>query len=404
MAVLTWGPWIGAPTPDGVASIKAKVDAPTSLRIATDSGMTTGLRTLGPVTPNAQGIVEFNPTGLAASTSYWCDLTVGGVLNSGEQGRFRTAPAAMTPANFKLAFSSCSGGAGAPPAYSNHVIFDYIRQADPDLFLHLGDLHYADPSVADPAAFYSAYDSAFSQSYMKQLLRQVPWGYMYSDHDAGPNGADRTAVTREAAREAFRNYVPHPPLLMPNANTDNTVPPYHEMTWGRVRIFMPDSRLEMDPTVGTTVEPSTRSRWGAAQFAYLKSRLLAARENLLIINVESPWIAAPRAPDDHWGAYTYERQEFSRWLVKQGLHKRVLMIEGDGHFMAMDDGRNNYAESRIPVINASPLDRGGMLYSGPYSQGQILNPAGSGHYVVLTVTDTGGRFLSYTARGYRVDP
>jgi len=404
MGTLTWGPWIGAPTPDGVVSIKAKVSGVTSatLRVSTSVGMTNPV-TFGPATPNAQGIVEFKPTGLAVHTQHYCVIDIDGAAQAGAQGKFRTAPAAMTAADLKLVFSSCSGGLSAPPAYSNHQSLTAVANEDADLFLHLGDLSYADPSATDLTTFAGAvYDTAFAQSRMKALLSSQPWGYMWSDHDAGANGCDKTSPTRAAARQAFRQYVPHPPLLLPNAETDDNVAPYHEMSWGRVRIFMLDGRLERDVSAGATVEEVGRSRWGAAQKAKLKERMLAARETLLVLNVEGPWITRPAPDADHWAAYVQERQEICEWLVAHNLHTRTIIIEGDGHFLAMDDGSHNYAGCRVPVYNGSPLDRGAMSYSGPYSQGLYLNPAGSGNYIVLDIQDDGGKTITVNGHGINV--
>lgn len=401
---LTWGPWIGAPTPDGVCSIKAKVVGATSvsLKVATNSGMT-GSTTFGPVTPDALGIVAFTPTGLASHTQHYCVLSIDGVDQTAAQGKFRTAPAALTPANMKLVFSSCSGGLSGPPAYSNHASLDAVAAEDPDLFLHLGDISYADPTTSDPATFADqVYNTAFAQPKMGSLLRTVPWGYMWSDHDSGPNGDDETSATRLAARNAYRRHVPHPPLLMPNADTDDTVPPYHEIAWGRVRIFMPDSRLERDVTDHKTSEEAGRTRWGAAQKAFLKQRMLAARESLLILNTEGPWIAKPEPSADHWAAYTQERQEICQWLVDNNLHTRTVIIEGDGHFLAMDDGIHNYAGCGVPVFNGAPLDRGSLSYSGPYTQGLYQNPAGTGNYVVLDIQDPGGKTITVNGAGINI--
>lgn len=407
MPTLTWGPWIGPPTPDGVHAVKAKADASCRLAVSTASNMASPVY-FGPDTPSAgASIVEFNPTGLDSHTQYYCQVELAGTL-TGTIGKFRTAPAELEPTNLRFIFGSCTGGT-SPATYSNHVILDYIAARDPDLFLHLGDLAYFDLDTDYPTAtttndvtlWRPMYDKVMAQSKMAALAASCPWAYMYSDHDCGPNGGDKTNVCRPASRQAYQECVPHPPLLL---GETGDVAPYHEFAWGRVRFFMPDCRQERDVTTGTTVELSTRTRFGTAQLAYMKARLLAARETLLVINVESPWISKPVVSADHWGAYAYERRAFCEWLVANNLHKRVLLIGGDIHMLAADAGGHNYAESQVPYLNSAPLDRDGLNVGGPFDLGPLLPSAGQGQYMEVAITDDGGESLAWTATGYRVTP
>ena len=399
-----WGPWLGAPTPDGLVAVTGKVSTDTAavtLEVSTSNTLSSPT-VFGPEVPDENGIVRFEVTGLNPSTRYYCRLNVDGTDATTHQGTFRTAPPVGQPADFKLVFSSCSGGTASVPTYSNHRSLDAVAAEDPDLFLHLGDLSYADPETTVLAEFIDeVYDTAFTYTRMKNLIHNVPWGYMYSDHDAGVNGCDKTAATREVCRQAYRTVVPHPPLGMTDADTDDDVPPAHEIVWGRVRIIMLDGRLERDVTLHALEEEAGRSRLGAAQKAWLFDRLLAATEPLLLINVEGPWITKPGPSDDHWAAYIAERQEILDFLVENELHHRVALIEGDGHFLAMDNGDHNYGTG-IPVYNASPLDRGADTYSGPYTHGPLANPAGDGHYIVLDIQDDGGREITINGHGIKI--
>lgn len=69
-------------------------------------------------------------------------------------GRFRTAPAAGASWRFAWTGDVCGQGWGRNPAHGGLALFGAIRAAEPDFFLHAGDLIYADnpilPSVTLP--------------------------------------------------------------------------------------------------------------------------------------------------------------------------------------------------------------------------------------------------------------
>src|SRR5690606_17966011 len=86
--------------------------------------------------------------------------------------------------------------------------FGRILDRNPDLFLHLGDLHYADNSSTSQASHRANIESVLAASgAMRQLLASVPTVYVKSDHDAGGGNnaypGSYTAPSRAAAKEVF---------------------------------------------------------------------------------------------------------------------------------------------------------------------------------------------------------
>jgi hypothetical protein len=116
----------------------------------------------------------------------------------------------------------------------------------------------------------------------------------------------------------------------------------------------------------------------------------------------APWIAPPELGVDTWGAYTTERTEIADFL-KENLIRNVVVLSGDMHALAYDDGTNSdYAiggGAPLVVLNAAPLTRPGELKDGRYTAGPLL---GTGQYGILEVTDTGGSSVQCLFTGKRV--
>ncbi|MCC6989699.1 MAG: hypothetical protein IT181_11910, partial [Acidobacteria bacterium] len=79
------------------------------------------------------------------------------------------------------------------------------------------------------------------------------------------------------------------------------------------------------------------------------------------------------------------------------LGSRLLMLSGDAHMLAFDDGRNNQNGGFI-VAQAAPLDRFVRRKGGPYSHEPRQQK--NGQFATLQVDDT-GTTLTATLQGYR---
>lgn len=325
-------------------------------------------------------MVSIPVTGLAANTQYYYAIESGGVVDAQKIGKFKTFPGG--PASFTVALSSCA------LTGSNHTVFDTIRSHNPLFFLHMGDMHYQNIAVNDVSLFRSAYDTVLASARQAELYRNVPVAYMWDDHDYGPNNSDATAPGREAARLTYQEYVPHYPLAAGSGN----VPIYQAFTVGRVRFILTDLRSERSPY--TIPDSASKTMFGSAQKTWFKQELLNAKNNYpLIVWVNTmPWIGA--TGDDGWYAYPTERQEIANFIKDNNI-SGVIMLSGDAHMLAMDDGANSdYATgggAPIPVLHAAALDRSGSVKGGPYSEGAY---PGGGQFALMSVIDNGGSTIT----------
>jgi hypothetical protein len=140
---------------------------------------------------------------------------------------------------------------------------------------------------------------------------------------------------------------------------------------------------------------------GEAQKRWLKRELaLARRRGQLAVWVSSvPWIATAAAGSDTWGGFADERRELA-----DAPRGPVLMLAGDAHMLAIDDGSHSGYGSRggrgFPVMHAAALDRPAEIKGGPYSEGAV---GGSGQFGTMRVEDDGRGPLRITLTGRRYD-
>ncbi|MCL4814677.1 MAG: alkaline phosphatase family protein [Vicinamibacteraceae bacterium] len=378
---LKWA-WQGAVTPTSFV-VKAKATTPARLTVREATPILPDPPVLrwppeGFNTPDARSILTWNVEGLQPGTVYTWEVE----NEAGEklEGRVKTFKDGQY--DFKLGFAAC--------AYtgSNSTVFDSIRAKDLDVFVHMGDFHYEDITRNDPALFRAAFDRVLASPRQSQLYRHVPIAYMWDDHDFGSNNSLGSSAGRPAAQQVYREYVPHYPLPL-----DRTGAIAHAFTIGRVRVIVTDLRSQKTPRIS---DSRRRSMLGPAQLTWFERELEdAAGKYPLVVWVNTvPWITESWfTTGDTWKGYRYERERIANLIYRLGLNSRLVMLSGDAHMVAMDDGTNsNYAPDApsrtrgFVVAHAAPLDKSTSFKGGPYSQGHSEE---SGQFGMLEVKDDG---------------
>lgn len=325
---------------------------------------------------------------LQPNTVYHYAVEVDGQLDMVRAGKLKTFPGGA--ADFDVVFS-----VGARTG-SNGSVFNTIREENPLAYLELGDFHYANIDYDDQDLFRDALDVSLSAPSQSALYRSTSTSYVWDDHDYAGNDANETAESRPAAEAVFRQYVPH--YALPGGADSGSVNQAFDI--GRVRFLMTDTRSTRTPQS----EPDDESKYmlGPEQEQWLVAELAAARDRdgLVVWANPDPWIDAARAGADSWAGYATQRARLADVVASFGLTDRLLMLGGDGHMVAVDDGTNSdYSSTNaggFPVLHAGALDRLGSSKGGPYSDG--LFP-GSGQFGVLRVVDGGGKKMRVTFEG-----
>jgi hypothetical protein len=88
----------------------------------------------------------------------------------------------------------------------------------------------------------------------------------------------------------------------------------------------------------------------------------------------------------------------------------ILILSGDAHMLAIDNGTNNHYETdtinphQYPIFQAAALNRGGSVKGGIFSEGTYPNPTyNTGQFGIIDVIDTGGDSICLELKGYRTD-
>jgi alkaline phosphatase D len=394
--------WAGAVTPT-TARVHARLptkQAQVRLAVTSSDGWDAPTFVDGTQPASNPAVHHFRLADLTPDTAYRYALEIGGRLDTTRSGRFHTF--ADGPFSFRVAMGACA------QTGSTHPVFGAIRRADPDLFLHLGDLHYEDVVATTPGPFRVAYHRVHASPPQARLFRSTALAYVWDDHDYGPNNSSRQAPGQPLAQRVYREYVPHYPLVQ----DDPREPIYQAFTVGRVRFLLTDLRSARTPN---DAPDSVKTMMGARQKAWFKRQLRQARDRYPVIAWVSsvPWVGADGSSEDHWGGFAVERRELATYIDSIGVADQLVVLSGDAHMVALDDGtHNDYGRAGgggFPVVHAAALDRVGSVKGGPYTHGPYPNPftlfgRRPGQFVLMDVRDDGGDEVCVTWTGKRLDP
>ncbi|MDP3069473.1 MAG: alkaline phosphatase D family protein [Opitutaceae bacterium] len=341
---------------------------------------------------NSGNTAKLSVQGLKPDTDYYYGIEVAGVLRSEtvSRGRFRTFP--LGKSSFRIAFGSC-GDFRAP----DQSVYDAIMRERPLLFINMGDMHYSDTNSANPDEYRWNYDNVSGHREQGALYRSVPMAYMWDDHDFAGNDSDTTFVGRDAARQVYRERVPHYAIGPTGGSIGQA------FTIGRVRFIMTDLRSASSPA--TLRDTASKTKLGTAQKAWFKQELINARDSgfpLVVWVNPDPWIGAAEVGEDTWAGYTTERTEIANFIRDNRINNLVV-LSGDMHGLAVDDGTNSdYATgggAPLTVLHAAALTSNGSLKGGPYSAGVI---PGTQQYGILEVYDNGSDSVACRFLGKKV--
>jgi alkaline phosphatase D len=277
---------------------------------------------------NEHHAVEFELQGLAPETTYAFAVRLADNAEAVEPGTFKTAPAAGTKAKFRLAVSSCFGGAyRREDGRTREVRGEYeadswqlLINERPDLQLIIGDNVYADST--DYNHLWDAYTlERVNNRPFGEAVRMIPTYAVWDDHDYGPNDGDGTAEGKEQSLRAFSEVFANPPR-----NGGNQTPGiFTSFQWGGVDFFLLDGRYHRSPNHS----PDTPEKvlLGKEQMDWLIESLAKSKAPFKLLVCGSTW---RDSPSDGWRLYDHERRRLWKGIVENEING-VVFVSGDIH-------------------------------------------------------------------------
>src|SRR2546425_9499004 len=183
------GPWVGAVTPtSAVVKVRLASEGAVARLSLGEAATNRSVFFTERQTAPSDRLLAFELHNLKPSTHYFYNVEVGGRFDRATLGQFTTFPAG--PASFTFSYASCARTA------STHPVFRTIRENHPLFFMNIGDFHYLNINSDNPEKFYAAYDEVLSSPSQSELYRNVPFVYVWDDHDYGGNNTSRTPPSR----------------------------------------------------------------------------------------------------------------------------------------------------------------------------------------------------------------
>ena len=244
-----------------------------------------------------------------------------------------------------IAFGSCARERREQP------VWDDIIAKEPDLFLMIGDNHYADfwekngkigmRPVENTARIREAYDALNAKPGFQKLKQRATLMATWDDHDYGANDMGNDFKLREESQKEFIRFFD---FAKDDAINDQQGI-YHSRVFGpegkRVQIIMLDTRYHRDPLVKaktrrrgkgpyTATDDTTTTVLGEAQWKWLEEQL-GKKADVRVIASSIQAVA-----DEHgwetWGNFPHERERLFK-LIEETKANGVVMISGDRHLM-----------------------------------------------------------------------
>ncbi|MDX2001116.1 MAG: alkaline phosphatase D family protein [Chitinophagales bacterium] len=403
---ITAGPIVG-----GVTSEAARIYIMTDSARVFVLELDTSMAFANPISINGQtDTTDFlktivNVSDLQPSTKYYYRFMFNGVADT-LQGSFKSFPEAGERGYYKILVGSCNYNVNSP-------LFQSIKNFEPDLFLHLGDWNWPPAQFGDSYCLYpDKVAASFAARYRDDNMRKfilpfTPVDYIYDDdytyNDSEGWTYPNDYITTDSLGRTVTVFVTNnlPPGISRGAIKgysenfpgydliDSAHGIYHKMALGNVDIFMLDARTHRTPKFEAFSYDADSNRWsfhpdsnhtmiGKEQRDWLINGLLTsdadwklvssgivfnkryrfyidvgmAIQNLVFTYAGRTGTGATLSSSlaYNWAAYPADQDT----LIKLYQTKQVqdlVMLTGDSHSTAIDDGTN----AGIPELNASGL-------------------------------------------------
>jgi alkaline phosphatase D len=387
-ASITHGPYVGAvDTSRATVWVRTDTNADVAVEYGEDPDLS--LETMFTATRRAYLSHDFTVhiplTELASGTTYYYQVRVNGQRALTAPCRFRTFPD-QPVSNFSFAvFSDIVARTSLPgPAYWT------AAAGEPAFVLQIGDADHRNPASVEPIDIENwrrmhrdvLGDSPVGADLAAAIAPRIPMFHIWDDHDYGANNSDGTAPWKNIATQAFLEYYPLPERPNPDGGL------WYRFTYGNADIFVLDLRSQRDPLLLPDSPDKTMldaDRLDDAQTDWLLDGLQASSARWKFIITSSVWNPHSKRLDS-WYCYQNEQLRMVDFVRSRQI-TGVIMISGDLHAGAIDDGSRSY----FPELNTPPTNmhfgKCSAAYCGDWSEGVLFGFDTAGYAWVTVTTD-----------------
>lgn len=294
----------------------------------------------------------------------------------------------------RLAFGSCAKERLPQP------IWQQVLDVQPQMFLFIGDNHYADywpdetgklrsAPVTDIARIHEAYQVLAKKPGFSALRNQVPILATWDDHDYGANDMGKEYPLKAQSQDAFLDFF--------DFSQDDPIRQqqgiYHSRIFGpegqRTQIIMLDTRYHRDELTRKGAQDKGPGRFrpnadptlsvlGEQQWQWLEQQLQHPAELRLIVS--SIQVVAWEHGWETWGNFPAERQRLYD-LIGSTKANGVVFLSGDRHLteVSVDSGIKGFdvpypiwdftasgMTDEIRAVNEVNSYRQGAVYRGSH--------------------------------------
>ncbi|MBL8149093.1 MAG: alkaline phosphatase family protein [Blastocatellia bacterium] len=244
-----------------------------------------------------------------------------------------------TPGTFRLAFGSCSKITLPQP------IWRPIINSEPDLWLWLGDIIYAD--TEDMSEMRRQYDTQKSQPDYAELRKKVPIIGVWDDHDYGLNDGGKEYTKREESQKELLDFLGE----TPDSPRRKQKGAYWSYTYGegerQLKVLLLDTRYHRDtPSQDGDV-------LGEEQWAWLENELKSSTAAVNII-ASSIQVIAQEQRFEKWENFPKARKKLFETIKNSGA-EGVIIISGDRHIAELSKVEDSSVSYPIYDLTSSGM-------------------------------------------------
>lgn len=228
--------------------------------------------------------------------------------------------AAQTTGLRSIAFGSCNHTHLPQPMWS------HIQSRQPDLFLWLGDVVYADTD--DPLEMERQFKIQHSHPEYQKVRKNMPVLGIWDDHDYGGNNLGRDNPIKVQGQQLFLDFLAEPADSIRRRQRGI----YTTHTYGsgdqQVKMFLLDTRYHRERG-----GKGRASLLGREQWRWLEAELQQSSARVNIIASGSSVLSTQIPGGEEWADFRWDKKQLFHLLKKYRV-EGVLFLTGDRHFAA----------------------------------------------------------------------